>query len=216
MSYCRPVNEIGYLGPDWIPSKLKKYARDSYGELDFVLLVRNGGIDGFMYDDNIPENEKLELSDMSAEVLEMLTINGFIRPIIRRMLFSADVPNSELYFIRKYIIEPKLIEEFALRHESLGGYQDVDVEDYREALMPYFYSNKAYEKYDLCCDGRIEATINLLSNYLDEDELYDVMLDIRGAGDFICDKKIFKRVCGKLKDECLDFIPKLVQAFEMY
>ena len=216
MNYCRPANEIDYLRSDWIPSKLKKFVRGDCGMLDFVLLVRNGSINDFMYDDSIPENEKLELSDMSAEVQEVLTVNGFIRPIIRRMLVSADVPNSELYFVKKYILEQELIEEFALKHESSSGYHDIDIEDYKEALMPYFYDNESYEKYNLCCEGRIEAIINLLSNYLDEDDLYEVIVDIRGAGDFICDKRVFEKVCGVLRDECLDFIPKLVQAFEMY
>lgn len=216
MSYCRPASEIDYLRTDWIPSKLKKFVRNDCGMLDFVLLVRNGNINNFMYDDSISENEKLVLSDMSAEVLEVLTVNGFTRSIIRRMLFSSDIPNPELYFVKKYILEPELIEEFALKHESLSGYKDVDVEDYRKALMPYFYFNKAYEEYNPCNEDRIEAIINLMSNYFEDDDLYKVTLDIRGAGDFICNERTFEKVCGRLRDECLDFIPRLVQAFEAY
>ena len=76
MSFCRPASEIDYLKSDWIPRKLKDIMRDDCGVQEFVLLARNGAINKFMYDDDISESEKLELSDMVAEVLEILVVNG--------------------------------------------------------------------------------------------------------------------------------------------
>jgi hypothetical protein len=208
MSYCKPVGEVDYLKTDWIPNKLK-YMYADYTLPEFVLCVRNGTVNEFMYDDSIPDAEKLELSDMVSEVLEVLMVNGFIR------LEMMTISNPELYFTMKYIVSLELIKSFVLAHETESGCKDLDEVDYEEALMPYFFSNEDYEKYVFSYE-RVEATINLLSNYLDEEELYEVALDVMSVGNSNSDEEIIKRACDKMKENSLDLIPKLVQAFEHY
>lgn len=208
MSFCKPVGEIDFLKTDWIPSKLKNMFAD-YTLPEFVLCARNGTINEFMYNDDIPESEKLELSDMVAEVLEVLIVNGFIR------LEMMAISNPELYFTMKYVVGLELVESFILEHEAKSGCKDRDAVDYEEALMPYFYFNEDYEKYVFNYE-RIEAVINLLSNYLDEEELYEVALDVMSIGNCVCDEEILEKARDKLKENSLDLIPKLVQAFEMY
>ena len=126
------------------------------------------------------------------------------------------ISDPELYFTMKYIVDLDLIRTFILDHESEnGGCKDLDELDYEEAIMPYFFSNEDYERYVFNYE-RMEAVFNLLSNFLDEEELYEVALDVRSVGNCVCDEEIIGRACDKLKENSSRLVPKIVQAFAMY
>ena len=79
MSFCKPANEINAFKFQWVPAPLAKIYGD-YSVEEFVLAVRNGSVNAFMYDNSFSEVEKIELASMVDDVREMLIVNGFIRP----------------------------------------------------------------------------------------------------------------------------------------
>ncbi len=200
MSFCKPVREIENIKTDWIPGKIREIFAD-YTLEEFVLCVRNGSINMFMYDDSFSEIEKGELIFLTDEVRDTLVANGFIRP----EMIMTNTP--ELYFLLNYLIELGLISDYIIEKEMDN--------DYDEVFMPYYYSNEQYEEYTFCYE-RIEAVINVLSNFLDADELYEVALDIMYMSDHPCDNETLENAKQKLVDRGLELVPLLEQAFAMY
>lgn len=199
MSFCKPVSEIDAYKFQWIPAPLAKI----YGHLDveeFVLAVRNGSINTFMYNDKYSESEKIELASMVDDVKEMLIVNGFMRP--EMMCLS----NPELYFVIMYLIKLEMADKYYSKKELDW--------DYEEIFMPYYYSNDEYENYFFNYE-RIEAIINVLANFLDEDELYEVSLDIMYMGDGANDGEILEKAKKKLVEDADKLVPLLEQAFAM-
>ena len=80
--------------------------------------------------------------------------------------------------------------------------------------MPYYCSNDEYENYFFNYE-RIEAIINVLANFLDEDELYEVSLDIMYMGDGANDGEILEKAKKKLVEDADKLVPLLEQAFAM-
>lgn len=200
MSYCKPANEINAYKFQWIPAPLVKI----YGDLsveEFVLAVRNGSVNSFIYDDSIPEADKIELASMTEDVKEMLTVNGFIRHEM------ANLSDPELYFVVMYLMKLKIAENY---------YSKKDMEeDFEEIFMPYFYSNDEYENYVFCYE-RVEAIINVLANFLDGEELYEVTLDIMYMDESVCETEILDEAKKKLIEKGDKLTPLLEQAFAMY
>ena len=200
MSFCKPASEINNYRFQWIPAQLAKI----YGDLsveEFVLVVRNGSIDSLLYDDEYAEADKAALDFMIGDVREHLVVNGFIRPEM------MGLNNPELYFVKTYLKDLKIAEKY---------YSTIVFEgDFEENFMPYFYSNDEYENYVFWYE-RIEAVINVLANFLDEDELYEVALDVMYMGDWVCDSGILEKAKKKLVIGAEKLVPLLEQAFAYY
>lgn len=200
MSFCKPASEINVFKFQWVPTKLAKL----YGDLsveEFVLAVRNGSVNSFMYSDDYSEAEKIELASMVDDVRETLIVNGFIRP---EMMSLSD---PELYFVVMYLMKLEIAEKY-----YIDGRLD---EDFEEIFMPYYYSNDEYENYVFCYE-RVEAIINVLANFLEGDELYEVTLDIMYMDDAICESEILEEGKKKLVEAADKLMPLLEQVFAMY
>lgn len=200
MSFCKPAGEIHFIKFEWIPDPLAKIYANCDVE-DFVLAVRNGSINSFMYNDEYSDADKMELASMADEVREFLIVNGFIRP---EMMILSD---PELYFTIMYILKLELADNYYSAKDS--------EDDYEEIFMPYYCSNDAYENYVFCYE-RIEAILDLLSNFLDDEELYEVILDIMYMGDAACDQEILDQAKEKLVEKGSELVPLLEQVFAMY
>ena len=198
MSHCRPVNEIDFLTYGWIPPGLIKMYQDLSLE-EFVLIVRNGSIEAFVLDDEYSDEEKLALSDQVAEVRETLVINGFIRP----EMMTLSTP--ELYFALQYIVNLSLADDIELV---------MNEDEYEEIFFPYFMTNEDYENYDFNYE-RVESILNVLSNFLSEEELYEVVLDVMFMSDASCDKKVLEEAKKKLVSERKKLVPLLEQVYTM-
>lgn len=208
MSYCRSVNEIDSIKVDWIPRKLREIYGD-YTLEEFVLAVRNGTIFTSIYDEEASEGEKMYISDMIAEVMEFLIVNGFIR----YDMITLSTP--EAYFIERYVVAQEMIEKCILGYESRGRVIEFKCEDYLEVMMPYNYSNRDYETYQFSYE-KIEAVIRILSNYLNETELYDVALDINSMGNCVRDEAIIEQAKEKMVEKSFELVPLFVQAFAIF
>ena len=200
MSFCKPASEINAFTFQWVPAQLAKI----YGDLsveEFVLAIRNGSVNSFMYSDKYSEAEKIELASMVEDVREFLIVNGFIRP---EMMSLSD---PELYFVVMYLMKLEIAEK---------DYSDKNLdEDFEEIFMPYYYSNDEYENYVFCYE-RVEAIINILANFLDGEELYEVTLDIMYMDDAFCESEILEESKKKLVEAADKLMPLLEQAFAMY
>lgn len=199
MSFCRPAKEIHIFESEWIPNPLSGFYGDHNVE-NMVLAIRNGSIKSFMYSDEYSEIEKLELTSVVEDVKDMLVANGFIRP---EML---NYGNPEPYFVAMYLI--KL--DIAFNYYSEIGME----EDFEEIIMPYFFSNEAYERYEFSYE-RLEAIINVVSNFLEEEELYQVALDIRSMGMAVCKSDILEEAKKKMVEKGNELMPLLEQVFAM-
>ena len=60
MSFCKPVREIESIKYNWIPGRLRTMYAD-YTIEEFVLCVRNGFVNMFLYDDEYSEADKGDL-----------------------------------------------------------------------------------------------------------------------------------------------------------
>lgn len=200
MSFCKPASEINAFKFRWVPEPLARI----YGDLsveEFVLAVRNGSVNSFMYNDEYSDAEKLEYASMVEDVKEVLTVNGFIRP----EMMSLNDP--ELYFVVMYLMKLDIADNY---------YSKKDIEeDFGEIFMPYYYSNDEYENYVFCYE-RVEAIINVLSNFLDEEELYEVTLDIMYMDEAYCETEILEDAKKRLVEQGDELIPLLEQVFAMY
>ena len=87
-------------------------------------------------------------------------------------------------------------------------------EDYEEIFMPYYYSNDEYENYVFCYE-RTEAIINVLANFLDGEELYEVTLDIMYMDEAVCESEILEEAKKKLVEKGNKLMPLLEQVFAM-
>ena len=208
MSYCRPVGEIEQIKTDWIPGKLRNMYAD-YTLEEFILTIRNGDINSYLYDDSISEGEKMYMSDIVAEVLEFLIVNGFMRSEI--MTLST----PEMYFVKEYIVSLEMIENYILGCESLYKNVKFDYKDYLKVFMPYYYSNRCYERYEFHCE-KVEAAIDVLSDYLDDGELYDVTLDVMSVGNNISDEVMITAAKKKMVAKSLEILPELVEVFATF
>lgn len=200
MSFCKPASEINTFKFRWVPEPLARI----YGDLsveEFVLAVRNGSVNSFMYNDGYSDAEKLELASMVEDVKEVLTVNGFMRP----EMMSLNDP--ELYFVVMYLMKLEVADNYYLK-------KDME-EDFGEIFMPYYYSNDEYENYVFCYE-RVEAIINVLSNFLDEEELYEVTLDIMYMDEAYCETEILEDAKKRLVEKGDELIPLLEQVFAMY
>ena len=190
MSFCRPVSELEILGVEWIPAEIMKIVK-GYTMDEFLLEMRNGSLEASINsDDSYSEVERIRLMDAIEDVKEVLLVNGFFRP-------DMMITTPELYFVVEYIVKPGLTD------------------DYQETFLPYFSSNEDYEQYVFCYE-RIEAIINLLANFLTQEGLYEVAMDIMYTGDDYCDKEILEDAKGVLFKEREKIVPLLEQAFSMY
>lgn len=200
MSFCKPASEINTFKFRWVPEPLAKIYGD-YSVEEFVLAVRNGSINDFMYSDEHSDAEKLELASMVEDVKETLTVNGFMRP----EMMSLNDP--ELYFVVMYLMKLEIADNYYLK-------KDME-EDFGETFMPYYYSNDEYENYVFCYE-RVEAIINVLSNFLDEEELYEVTLDIMYMDEAYCETETLENAKKRLVEKGDELIPLLEQVFAMY
>ena len=191
MSYCRPASEIDLIRYGWIPFDLVELNKDSSLE-EFVLSVRNGSVESFMYDDEFSAEDKLKLSDQVAEVREFLGMNGFLRP--EMMLISM----PEIYFTLFYIAKLDLIDD-----------------ELEEKFFPYFLSNEEYETYDFNYE-RVEAIIRVLSGFLTEEELGEVTLDMMFMDNINCDETILEKAKKKLMTKKDELVPLLEKAYAMF
>lgn len=202
MSFCKPVREIEFIKTEWIPYPLVKMYAD-YTLEEFVLEVRNGSINSFMYDDERTEEDKAALGFMVDEVRETLIVNGFIRPEMMTL------GNPELYFLLEYVIRLGFINDYCSKQElEFDG-------DLETVFMPYYFSNEDYEEYVFCYE-RIEAILKVLADFLDEDELYEVSLDIMSMSGVACDDQVLKRAKEKLVENVAELVPSLEKVFAMY
>ena len=200
MSFCKPASEINVFKFRWVPEPLAKIYGD-YSVEEFVLAVRNGSVNSFMYNDEYSDAEKLELASMVEDVKETLTVNGFMRS----EMMSLNDP--ELYFVVMYLMKLEIADNYYLK-------KDME-EDFGEIFMPYYYTNDEYENYVFCYE-RVEAIINVLSNFLDEEELYEVTLDIMYMDEVYCEAEILEDAKKRLVEKGDELIPLLEQVFAMY
>lgn len=190
MSHCRSVGEIDLIKSKWIPDKIVSMNQDLTLE-EFVLNMRNGSIFAFLNEDTYSEAEKLELTDLVEEARETLVINGFIRSDI------LNLANPELYFTLNYLVKTGLAD------------------DHEEVFLPYFFSNESYEKYDFCYE-RMEGVIDTLSDYLNDEELYEVATDVMYMDSDYCDPDILERAKRIIVDQKDDILFDLELVFSMF
>lgn len=199
MSFCKPVREIESIKYNWIPGRLRTmYA--NYTIEEFVLCVRNGFVNMFLYDDEYSEADKGDLLFLTEDVRDTLVMNGFIRP-------EMITDNPELYFLKDYLIKYDIVTNYILE-------KDLE-DDYDELFMPYYYSNEQYENYVFRYE-RIEAILGILSNFLDKAEYHEVALDIMYMSDQASDDVILERAKKKLADSTMELVPLLAKVFAMF
>lgn len=192
MSHCRPAGEIDLITYGWMPPELIEIYKDATLE-DFILDMRNGGVNSYIYDDQYTEKEKLVLMDAVEEARNVLIANGFFRSSI-----STGV-EPELRFVLWYMADLGLMKEME--------------EDSIETFLPYFASNEDYEKYNFCLE-KVDALIGVLADYLLDDELAEVALDIRGS------ERVDTRLTESAKEKIVkhkdELIPELETVFMMF
>lgn len=130
--------------------------------------------------------------EAASSFVSVMIMLGFIRPEF------LDGSAPELRFVWNYLAE-----------------QEILTEEDEEVFMPYYFSNEDYERYMFCFE-RVEGILKVLSQILDEDELYELRADMMFMGEYDCDEKKLASVKRKICEKKEVILPKLETVFAMY